>query len=78
MMHIKLNHRTNGHNARPTEGANDGRSQSHRHGCGQQDIINRLPRLDERKTRADFRKVTPKLCTVVIHCFDPRATSGIP
>jgi carbonic anhydrase len=41
-------------------------------------IINRQPDFDGRKTRADFRKVIPNLKTVVIHCFDPRVTSGIP
>jgi hypothetical protein len=41
-------------------------------------IISRQPDFDERKTRANFRKVIPNLKTVVIHCFDPRVTSGIP
>ncbi len=41
-------------------------------------IINRQPGYDERKVRTDFRKVIPNLKTVVIHCFDPRVTSGIP
>jgi hypothetical protein len=41
-------------------------------------IINSQPDFDERKTRADFRKVIPNLKTVVFHCFDPRVTSGIP
>jgi carbonic anhydrase len=41
-------------------------------------IISRQPDFDERKTRANFRKVIPNLKTVVIHCFGPRVTSGIP
>jgi carbonic anhydrase len=41
-------------------------------------ILTRQPDFDARKTRADFRKVIPNLRTVVIHCFDPRVTSGIP
>jgi hypothetical protein len=32
----------------------------------------------ERKTRSEFRKVIPNLKTVVVHCFDPRVTGGIP
>src|SRR5258708_14204913 len=41
-------------------------------------IVNRQPNFDERKTRSEFRKVIPKLKTVVVHCFDPRVTGGIP
>lgn len=41
-------------------------------------ILNRQGDYDEKQTRADFRKVIPKLRTIVIHCFDPRVTSGIP
>ena len=41
-------------------------------------IISRQPNFDERKTRSEFRKVIPNLKTVVVHCFDPRVTGGIP
>ena len=41
-------------------------------------IISRQPKFDERKTRSEFRKVIPNLKTVVVHCFDPRVTGGIP
>ena len=41
-------------------------------------IISRQPNFDERKTRSKFRKVIPNLKTVVVHCFDPRVTGGIP
>jgi carbonic anhydrase len=41
-------------------------------------IISRQPNFDERKTRSEFRKVIPNLKTVVVHCFDPRVTAGIP
>jgi len=33
---------------------------------------------DERLERTRFRKVVGNLTTVVIHCFDPRVTGGIP
>jgi carbonic anhydrase len=38
----------------------------------------RRPDFDERKVRSEFRKVIPNLKTVVVHCFDPRVTGGIP
>lgn len=41
-------------------------------------IISRQPDFDERKTRAEFRKVIPNVKTIVVHCFDPRVTAGIP
>jgi len=41
-------------------------------------IIRRQPNFNERKTRSKFRKVIPNLKTVVVHCFDPRVTGGIP
>src|SRR5258708_12610608 len=41
-------------------------------------IVNRQPNFDERKTRSEFRKVIPNLKTVVVHCFDPRVTGGVP
>jgi carbonic anhydrase len=41
-------------------------------------IISRQPNFDERKTRSEFRRVIPNLKTVVVHCFDPRVTGGIP
>jgi carbonic anhydrase len=41
-------------------------------------IISRQPGFDELKVRSDFRKVIPNLKTVVVHCFDPRVTGGIP
>ena len=41
-------------------------------------IISRQPNFNERKTRSKFRKVIPNLKTVVVHCFDPRVTGGIP
>jgi carbonic anhydrase len=41
-------------------------------------IASRQPGFDERKTRGDFRKIIPNLRTVVVHCFDPRVTGGIP
>jgi carbonic anhydrase len=41
-------------------------------------IISRQPGFDELKVRSDFRKVIPNLRTVVVHCFDPRVTGGIP
>jgi carbonic anhydrase len=41
-------------------------------------IASRRPGFDERKVRSDFRKVIPNLKTVVVHCFDPRVTGGIP
>ena len=41
-------------------------------------IISRQPSFDELKVRSDFRKVIPNLKTVVVHCFDPRVTGGIP
>jgi hypothetical protein len=41
-------------------------------------IISRQPNFDERKIRSEFRKVIPNLKTVVVHCFDPRVTRGIP
>lgn len=41
-------------------------------------IISQRPGFNERKVRSDFRKVVPNLKTVVVHCFDPRVTGGIP
>ena len=41
-------------------------------------IISRQPNFNDRKTRSEFRKVIPNLKTVVVHCFDPRVTGGIP
>jgi len=41
-------------------------------------IISRQPNFNLRKTRSKFRKVIPNLKTVVVHCFDPRVTGGIP
>jgi carbonic anhydrase len=41
-------------------------------------IINQAHDYDERKVRAEFRRVIPNLRTVVIYCFDPRVTTGIP
>jgi carbonic anhydrase len=41
-------------------------------------VIAAQPDFDERKTRAEFRRFVGHLRTVVIHCFDPRVTSGIP
>lgn len=41
-------------------------------------IISRQPGFDERKVRSEFRRVIPNLKTVVVHCFDPRVTGGIP
>ena len=42
------------------------------------DVIAAQPDFDEPRTRAEFRQVVGKLRTVVIHCFDPRVTGGIP
>ena len=41
-------------------------------------IISRQPNFNDRKIRSEFRKVIPNLKTVVVHCFDPRVTGGIP
>jgi carbonic anhydrase len=41
-------------------------------------IIASQPDFDEPATRAEFRRFVGNLRTVVIHCFDPRVTSGIP
>ncbi|WP_315743651.1 MULTISPECIES: hypothetical protein [unclassified Bradyrhizobium] len=41
-------------------------------------IISQRPGVDERKIRSEFRKVIPNVRTVVVHCFDPRVTGGIP
>lgn len=41
-------------------------------------IISKQPGFNERKVRSDFRKVVPNLKTIVVHCFDPRVTGGIP
>lgn len=42
------------------------------------EVISAKPDFDEEATRSDFRQVVGKLKTVVIHCFDPRVTTGIP
>ena len=41
-------------------------------------IISRQPNFNDREIRSEFRKVIPNLKTVVVHCFDPRVTGGIP
>lgn len=43
-----------------------------------QHVIAAQPDFDERRTREEFRRVVGSLRTVVIHCFDPRVTGGIP
>ncbi|HEX3829798.1 MAG TPA: hypothetical protein VHV82_21255 [Sporichthyaceae bacterium] len=43
-----------------------------------QHVIAAQPDFDEPKVRDEFRRVVGKLRTVVIHCFDPRVTGGIP
>jgi carbonic anhydrase len=42
------------------------------------DVIAARSDFDEPRTRDDFRRVVGSLRTVVIHCFDPRVTGGIP
>jgi carbonic anhydrase len=41
-------------------------------------VIAAQPDYDERLERERFRKVVSNLKTVLIHCFDPRVTGGIP
>ncbi|WP_201359045.1 hypothetical protein [Mycobacterium paraintracellulare] len=42
------------------------------------EVIAGQPDFDEPKVREEFRQVVGHLRTVVIHCFDPRVTGGIP
>jgi carbonic anhydrase len=41
-------------------------------------VIAAHPDFDEPAVREEFRRVVGNLRTVVIHCFDPRVTGGIP
>jgi carbonic anhydrase len=43
-----------------------------------QHVIAAQPDFDEPRVREEFRQVVGSLRTVVIHCFDPRVTGGIP